>query len=123
MLAASRKEARSTSEVPAYRSGPTSELDVFNKDTSLSPGMHPSVKWPVHRSTSAWWVPKTSVVTTTERTFVVSNQSARAEWVNVTKGSADGDLIEVSGDLRAGDQAVRRATDEMRSGSAITGHQ
>lgn len=103
---------------PKTRTMPV-ELDVFNPDRSLSPGMYPSVKWPVRRSHPALFVPKTSVVTTTERTFVIRNRNGRAEWVNVVKGAADGDSIEVSGDLHPGDAVVRRATDEMREGSPI----
>lgn len=95
------------------------ELDVLNKDGSLSPGMYSTVKWPVRRSRPALFVPRTSVVTTTERTFVVRNQNGRAEWVDVRKGAADGDLIEVLGGLKAGDLVVRRATDEIREGSPI----
>jgi RND family efflux transporter MFP subunit len=97
------------------------ELDVINRDGSLSPGMYPAVKWPVRRSRASLMVPKTSVVTTSERTFVIRNQQGKAEWVNVSKGVADGDLIEVSGNLRAGDMVVRRATDEIREGSEIKG--
>jgi RND family efflux transporter MFP subunit len=95
------------------------ELDVFNRDGSLSPGMYPSVKWPVRRSRPALFVPKTSIVTTTERTFVIRNQSGRAQWVNVTKGASEGDLTEVSGDLQAGDTIVRHATDEIREGTRL----
>ncbi len=95
------------------------ELDVFNPDGSLSPGMYPSVKWPVRQSNPSLLVPKTSVVTTTERTFVVRDNQGRAQWVNVVKGSPDGDLIEVSGNLKPGDQIVRRATDEIREGAPI----
>ncbi|MEP6714177.1 MAG: efflux RND transporter periplasmic adaptor subunit [Terriglobia bacterium] len=95
------------------------ELDVFNRDGSLSPGMYPSVKWPLRRSRSVLLAPKTSVVTTTERTFVIRNRNGRAEWVNVVKGAQDGDLIEVSGNLQAGDMVVRRATDEIREGALI----
>ena len=60
-----------------------------------------------------------SVVTTTERTFVIRNRDGRAEWVDVKKGAADGDLVEVVGNLRPGDKVVRRATDEMREGSEV----
>ena len=95
------------------------ELDVANRDGLLAPGMYPSVKWPIRRSRPALFVPKTSVVTTTERTFVVRNQNGRAEWVDVRKGAAEGDLMEVLGDLKAGDLVVRVATDEIREGSAI----
>jgi membrane fusion protein, multidrug efflux system len=95
------------------------ELDVTNRDGTLAPGMYPSVKWPIRRSRPALFVPKTSVVTTTERTFIVRNQKGHAEWVDVRKGAAEGDLIEVLGDLKAGDMVVRVATDEIREGSPI----
>jgi membrane fusion protein (multidrug efflux system) len=95
------------------------ELDVLNRDGSLAPGMYPAVKWPVRASKPSLLVPKASVVTTTERTFVVRDRGGRAEWVDVRKGASDGDLIEVSGNLKAGDLVVRRATDEIREGDAI----
>ena len=96
------------------------ELDVANRDGSLAPGMFPAVKWPVRRTRPVLFVPRTSVVTTSERTFVVRNQDGRAEWVDVRKGAGEGDLMEVLGELRAGDMVVRRATDEIREGSALT---
>ena len=103
---------------PKTRTMPV-ELDVQNRDGSLAPGMYPGVKWPLHREKPALYVPKTSVVTTTERTFVIRDRNGRAEWVDVKKGAADGDLVEVSGVLAAGDKVVRRATDELREGSPI----
>lgn len=95
------------------------ELDVFNRDGSLSPGMYPSVKWPIRTPRSVLLVPKTSVVTTTERTFVIRSRNGRAEWVDVRKGIADGDRIEVSGDLKPGDSVVLRANDEIREGDSL----
>lgn len=95
------------------------ELDVFNRDGSLSPGMYPSVKWPVRLSHASLLAPRTSIVTTTERTFVIRNQNGQAEWVNVVKGVLDADLVEVSGNLKAGDMVVRNATDEIREGTPI----
>lgn len=95
------------------------EVDVLNRDGSLSPGMYSSVKWPVHNSQAALWVPKTSVVTTTERTFVIRNQNGHVEWVDVTKGASEGDLIQISGNLQPGDLVVARATDEIREGSTL----
>lgn len=92
------------------------ELDVMNRDGSLAPGMYPSVKWPVRSRSSVLWVPKTSVATTTERTFVIRDQSGRAEWVDVKKGVTEGDLVEIIGNLKSGDKVLRRATDEIRDG-------
>jgi membrane fusion protein (multidrug efflux system) len=95
------------------------EMDVTNRDGSLSPGMYPTVKWPVRRARPSLMVPKTAVVTTTERTFVIRDKEGRAEWVDVKKGDADGDLIEVMGQLKAGDHVLRRGTDEVREGAAL----
>jgi RND family efflux transporter MFP subunit len=95
------------------------ELDVFNRDDSLAPGMYPAVKWPVRRPHPALFVPPASIVMTTERTFVIRNRNGKAEWVNVKKGVTEADLVEVIGNLAEGDLVVRRATDEIREGTAI----
>jgi RND family efflux transporter MFP subunit len=92
------------------------ELDVVNRDQALAPGMYSTVHWPVRSTDPAIFVPKTAVVTTTERTFVVRDKNGRAEWVNVQKGAVEGDLIRVIGPLREGERVVKRATDEMREG-------
>ena len=57
------------------------ELDVANTDEALAPGMYPSVKWPVRRARPALFVPRTAIVTTTERTFVVRAKSGKAEFI------------------------------------------
>ena len=95
------------------------ELDVFNRDGSLAPGMYPSVRWPVRSRTPALFVPKTSVVTTTERTFVIRDRDGRAEWVDVRQGPGEGDLVEVIGNLKPGDIVVRHGTDEIRPGASV----
>jgi hypothetical protein len=59
------------------------------------------------------------VVTTTERTFVIRDRGGQAEWIDVRKGVAEGDLVEVLGNLVAGDKVVLRATDEIRDGMPI----
>ena len=71
-----------------------------NRDGSLAPGMYPAVAWPVRRSQPSLWVPRTAVVTTTERTFVIRDRAGAAEWVDVRKGPSEGDLMEVMGNLR-----------------------
>jgi hypothetical protein len=81
--------------------------------------MFPQVNWPVHRGKPALLVPPTSVVTTTERTFIIQDKGGRAEWVDVRKGPASGDLVEVMGALKAGDSVVKRASDEIRPGAKL----
>lgn len=95
------------------------ELDVFNKDNTLAPGMYPTVDWPVGSNDSSLFVPATSVVTTTERIFVITVVSGHAHWVDVRKGPTSGEQVAVRGPVLEGQQVVKRATDEIREGSAI----
>ena len=115
----SGKIARAAHSLDAKTRTEAVELDVANRDAALAPGMFPTVKWPVRRTRASLWVPKTSVVTTTERTFVIREQGGKAEWVDVRKGATEGDLVEVAGELKAGDRVVKRASDEIRPGASL----
>jgi membrane fusion protein, multidrug efflux system len=96
------------------------ELEFRNADLRLGAGMYPEVQWPVKRPQPSLLVPPTSIVTTTERTFVIRLKAdGTAEWVNVGRGARVGDLIEVFGPLRQGDTIVRRASDELREGTRL----
>ena len=64
-------------------------------------------------------VPVSSVVTTTERMFVIRVRGDKAEWVNVSKGATVGDLVTVVGQLQPGDTILKRASDEIREGSVV----
>ncbi|MBI3401200.1 MAG: efflux RND transporter periplasmic adaptor subunit [Acidobacteria bacterium] len=95
------------------------ELDVKNPDLRLSAGMYPEVQWPIRRPQPSLLVPPTSIVTTTERTFVIRVNNGVAQWVNVGRGARVGDLIEVFGAIKEGDTIVRRGTDEIREGAKV----
>jgi membrane fusion protein, multidrug efflux system len=95
------------------------ELDVKNADLRLGAGMYPEVQWPVRRPQPSLLVPPTTIVTTTERTFVIRVNNGVAQWVNVSRGARVGDLVEVFGALKDGDTIVRRGTDEIREGAKV----
>lgn len=99
------------------------ELEVSNSGGRLASGMFPEVLWPVRRSDPTLFVPTSAVAWTTEATFVVRIHDGNAEWVNVQTGEVDGKLIEVFGDLRAGDDVAVRGTDELRPGTHVSTHQ
>jgi membrane fusion protein (multidrug efflux system) len=95
------------------------ELDVPNPDGRLSPGMFAQVAWTMRRQQPSLFVPPSAVATTTERTFVVRIRNGQAEWVDVKRGAAMKQLVEVFGDLRVGDQVAVRGTDELRVGTKV----
>ena len=95
------------------------ELDVVNKDGRLAPGTFCQVRWPVRRTGPSLLVPSGSVASTTGRTFVVRVRNGHTEWIDVKTGLTSGPLVEVFGDLRAGDEIATRGTDEMRPGTEV----
>jgi RND family efflux transporter MFP subunit len=103
---------------PKTRTMPV-ELDVLNSGGRLSPGMYPEVQWPVRSPRPALLVPPSAVTSTTARTFVIRVKNGTAEWVDVRRGAAVGEMAQVYGDLNPGDLVVKAANDEIRNGSRI----
>jgi RND family efflux transporter MFP subunit len=89
------------------------ELDVTNAESRRAPGSFCQVHWPVRRQAPSLFVPSGSIAATTDRSFVVRIRDGRAEWVDVKTGLTSGPLIEVFGDLQAGDEVLRRGSDEV----------
>jgi membrane fusion protein (multidrug efflux system) len=96
------------------------ELDVVNRDGRLDSGAFCQVQWPIRRAGPSRLVPAASVASTTDRNFVIRIRSGRTEWVDVKTGVASGTLIEVFGNLHAGDLIAARGTDELPSGAQVS---
>src|SRR5882762_173534 len=95
------------------------EADVFNTDRKLLPGMVAKVTIPLISSDSTFVVPKTAIVTSQERIFVIKAEQGKAKWVNVQTGRFIDGRTEIYGALREGDQIVKTASEEIRNGSLI----
>lgn len=98
-----------------YRSEPV-ELDVSNPDEKLSPGMYADVLFDSKGNPNALAVPKTAVVTSTERKYVIVIRDGRTAKVDVSTGNEGSSRVEVLGDLKPGDQVVANANDEIKEG-------
>ncbi|RYE36244.1 MAG: efflux RND transporter periplasmic adaptor subunit [Sphingobacteriaceae bacterium] len=95
------------------------EMDVFNENKKLLPGMYAEVNIPLPASDSTFVIPKTALVTSTERVFVICVSNQKAQWIDVKKGREAGDQVEVYGKLNENAQLVKVATDEIRNGSTL----
>jgi membrane fusion protein (multidrug efflux system) len=95
------------------------ELDVANPRGQLYPGMFPEVEWPVRRSYATLFVPASAVTNTTQGTFVLRVRAGQADRVEVKTGETEGSLVEVFGDLKAGDEVALHGTEEIPPGSHV----
>lgn len=103
---------------PKIRAMPV-ELDVQNRSGRLAAGMYPTVKWPIRGGPAVLLVPPTSLVTTSERVFVIRVKNGLVEWVDVKKGPTQGGLVEIVGPVKEGDIVLRRGSDEIREGTHV----
>lgn len=95
------------------------EMDISNTNNRLLPNMYADVNVPLPARDSSILVPKSAVVISTEKVFVIKVENNHAHWVNVHKGIDTKDEMEIYGDVKAGDQLVKKGTDEIRDGSPV----
>lgn len=98
---------------PQFRSE-RMEIDVMNTEGRLSPGMFAQVVFRNGGNREALSVPRTAVVTSTERKYVLLKSGKTITKVDVSTGNESGGRIEIFGKLQAGDTVVVNANDEIR---------
>ncbi len=95
------------------------EMDVWNKEGILTPGTYVQVQWPVIREGTTFVVPRTSIATDLDHSFIIVVRDGRTKWINIQTGIAKEDNVEVFGDLHPGDQVLVRGTDEIRPDTQV----
>lgn len=95
------------------------ELDVDNAAGLLAPGMYADVEWQVVREGLSLFVPARAIVQSTSAVFVNVVREGRAHRVPVDRGMAQGELVEVFGELTAEDLVVARAREDLADGQAL----
>ena len=93
------------------------EADVVNTSEFLNPGMYADVVLFPKGNASGFSVPKSSVVTSTERKYVLAVRSGKITKVDVTAGLESGKMVEVFGNLQKSDSLITDANDEIKEGS------
>lgn len=95
------------------------ELDVYNHDGKLAPGMYADVVFDSRGNPDAYVVPRSAVVTSTERKYVIAVRNGRTVRVDVATGNESADKVEITGDLQPGEMIVAKASDDVQEGLVI----
>ena len=111
----SRRSQKINSQFRAERM----EMDVYNRDGRLAPGMYAEVLFDSKGNSEAFTVPRTAVVTSTERKYVIAVRDGRTIRVDVATGNESADKVEITGDLRPGEQILAHASDDLQDGLTV----
>ena len=95
------------------------EIDVDNSQNLLKPGMFAEVILPIKRTTPTLVVPKSAIVTSTERKYIIIAKDGKTKWIDVQEGNSRNDSTEVFGNLSRQDKVVLKANDEIKEGIEV----
>ena len=89
------------------------EIDIPNPGDELKPGMFASAILPITQPQSSLFVPKSAIVNTSERTYVIQVASGRTELIDVQAGDENNGQVQVFGNLKAGDVVLKSGSEDM----------
>ncbi|GAB3011818.1 efflux RND transporter periplasmic adaptor subunit [Spirosoma pulveris] len=96
------------------------EIDFQNKGNKLKPGMFASVRLPVSSSRAgSLYVPKSAIISTIDRTFVLKVVDGKAVRVTVQKGDDSSGQTQIFGDLKPGDIILKTASEDLADQSVV----
>ena len=95
------------------------EIDVYNSNNQLKPGMYAEVQVPMRSGSKSLLVPNSAIVRSTEREYVVAVRDGKAELVDVKEGLTSHDSTEVFGNLKPNDKIVLKASDDIKQGDNL----
>jgi len=95
------------------------ELDVDNTAGKLSPGMYADVIMKVKGNPDDLVVPKSAIVTSTERKYVIAVRDDRTVKIDVSTGIEYQNKMAIIGELKNGDKVIADANDEIEEGIKV----
>ena len=95
------------------------EVDLPNQDRSLFPGMYANMKMTARVTSAGLTVPDDALVFRDDKIYLPVVRDNHLKLVEVTLGHDNGYVVEVSGDLRAGEQIAVNVGQAARDGEPV----
>jgi len=89
------------------------EIDIPNPREQLKPGMYAAATLPIKAPQTSLYVPKSGVVSTAERSYVIRVAGGKTELVDVQKGDENAGQVQVTGALQVGDVVLKAGNEEI----------
>ncbi|MFQ5455321.1 MAG: efflux RND transporter periplasmic adaptor subunit [Nitrospirota bacterium] len=95
------------------------KIEIDNKEHKIKPGMSANVSLFTAKERRVLGVPRDALVKRGESFFVFAVRDSIAVEIEVEKGESLGSMIEVRGDIRAGDKVVVTGNEGLRNGTSV----
>ncbi len=90
------------------------EIDVNNRSGILRPGMFAEVVLNSKGNATAMSVPKTAVITSTERKYILLMKDGKISKIDVSTGNETVTKIEIFGNVQIGDTVIAVANEDIK---------
>ena len=95
------------------------EVDLPNQDRSLLPGMYANMKMTAHVTSTSLTAPDDALIFRNDKIYLPVVRDNHLKLIEVTVGHDNGYTVEVSGDLRAGEQIAVNVGEAARDGEPV----
>lgn len=95
------------------------EMDVFNSNKKLLPGMIAEVSIPLDGNDNTFVVPSTAVLNSTMGVYVIKVIGNNVKWIPIKTGRSGSGKTEIFGDVSANDTIVKVPSEEIRDGAPV----
>lgn len=106
--------SRNSEALDPHTKSVMAEFDIDNAGNGLRPGQYAKVSVQLQRKQPTLWVPASSVVQAQSGIFVVKNEDNRIIRIPVQIGVTKDTMLEVFGNLNAGDQILLKGSEEVK---------
>lgn len=96
------------------------EADFNNKNNVLKPYMVAETMISLQNTESTFFVPKMAIVESGMGTYLIRVENGKTKNIPVNKGRSMDNKVEVFGDLKDGDHILKRASEEIKEGTAVS---
>jgi membrane fusion protein, multidrug efflux system len=107
--------ARQSMNINAQLRSERIEADIENKNEILQPGMYADVILYSMGNINALSIPRSAVVISTEGKYVIAVRNGKYIRVDVLTGNETKDSIEIFGQIKAGENVIEHANDEIHT--------
>lgn len=95
------------------------EFDMPNLGNELRAGQYAKVTIRMKRSQPSLWIPATSIVHAQTGVFVIKAENNTTKRIPVQPGATKDSLVEIFGNLQAGDTILQKGSEEIKEGIKI----
>ncbi len=97
----------------------TIEIDIDNTNNQFKSGMYAEVSVPTIGNLNTFVVPKSAIITNTEKKYIVTYVNNKTKWVEVIEGNQKNDSCEIFGNIQLGDKLIINANYQIKDNQEI----